>query len=185
MTSHISDEQLSAYTDDEATVNGLKLTKEQRQTLMRYHLMKASIQKQIPSKIEIDIAKNVASALSKEPIIKSKVVKLPSNRSFAWKKNVRQVVQFSTQFAVAASVAALCIVNLSPDDEASVSQAPMFQTQPIFHGTTPVSLQIAPQSQSKYQTMSKEEQKMQEEKINRYLYDYAFRERLYQQESKE
>lgn len=185
MTSHISDEQLSAYTDDEATVNGLKLTKEQRQTLMRYHLMKASIQKQIPSKIEIDIAKNVALALSKEQVIKSKVVDLQKNRSFAWKRNVKQVVQFSTQFAVAASVAALCIVSFSPDDKNLVPHVQTFQTQPIFHGTTPVSLQTTPRSQQQYQVISKEEQKMQEEKINRYLYDYTFRERLYQSEPEE
>ena len=187
MTSHLSDEQLSSYADHEESMNTQQLTAKQRATLARYQLIKASMQKQMPAQIDLNLTDRIAQALKDEPTY-TNTNEIVSPKTKSWPHGLRvlegfskKTITYATQFAIAASVATILIVNVSPKDESSNFDAPVLQTQPIFAGSTPVSLQTMPGKFDERRRLSKEEQAQQQEKINQYIYDYSFRERLYQQ----
>ncbi len=136
----------------------------------RYHLMRDTLRKEMPSELNLDLSASIAAALELEPTI------LAPKRSWRDLPVVAQVVPFARQagqLAVAASVAVAVIIGVQNYNQPEQQLQP-YTSAPTFGvagGMSPVSLEQT-------RVLPQENMMEQRRSINAYLTDHQQQMRL-------
>ncbi|WP_163936738.1 sigma-E factor negative regulatory protein [Paraferrimonas sp. SM1919] len=163
---------LSAAMDDQqeaAKLASFDFTSEDAATWQRYHLIGDLMRQEADSLGKLDISAEIAQALEHEPTVLA-----PKNGHLMASLTAKVVPLFKQagHYAIAATVAAIAVLNLSPEDTQQQANLPVLQTSPIAGMAAPVSLQTQQPNQQLL------EQQAQQQKINAYLQDHLLQQRV-------
>ncbi len=136
VSSLVDDYQLS---DDE--LNSALNDEQMSDTWSRYHLIGDVLRDDTPAEINIDLSKDIASAIAAEPTI---LAPKRTTLTQKFKGSVTKLVKPFGQVAIAASVATLMIIgvqqNIGGNDQITPNQ--VVQTNPVLGTAAPVSYQV-------------------------------------------
>ncbi len=185
MTSKL--EKVSALADnqwDDEAIEALLSDPELQAGWTRFHQQKDALQGDDVTLVSADFASRISQAIEQEPTVLAPV----ANRERTVKVPGKVVRMFrnASQYAIAATVAAVAIVGVQQYGQESVDDAPLpvLNTNPVAGAsTTPVSLS-APSAQRSPAMMSQTEARErlieQKRRINAYFQDHELQKRIQQ-----
>ncbi len=162
-------EQISALMDGEIEINSQTVIdsindEESRQTWTRYHLVRDSLQGQLPESIDINLADKISAAIAEEPTV---LAPKPSSQP--------SYIKPIAGFAIAASVTAAVLVGVQSLQQPSgdIPSVPIANTQPINSELVQtVTLNEQEQQQFAPADLNDSENNPNNPRLNRYLMNY-------------
>jgi sigma-E factor negative regulatory protein RseA len=184
-------EKLSALMDGETLDNEVLSALSKDTTLQKswesYHLIRDTMRGDVSDVLHFDISARVAAAIADEPVNKvSHIIPEAQPEPAHWQKmsfvqRMRPWAAQITQVGLAACVSLAVIVGVQhynqPDNAASASDAPVFNTLPMMGKASPVSLGVPSDA---FDTNSANQQVQdQRRRVNAMLQDYELQRRLH------
>ncbi|WP_025819577.1 sigma-E factor negative regulatory protein [Shewanella marina] len=180
----LGQEWVSAAVDGESDANTLAelaADKSCHDQWRNYHLIGDTLRNELPATIDLDLSARIAMAIDDEPAIVAPQVQstTQADESKSKSKVVPLFKQFG-QYAIAASVALVAVVGVQNynQTDAGVNTAPLpvLTTRPLVGSASPVSFQTEPSLQQ--QEYSNEQVADQRRRVNAYIQDHMFQQRL-------